>query len=248
MLISVHKSLARWTTCLWFSSVFFSLCLSDIEENQFPDWSKETVGGVIFFKPDTFQGLTPDQRAIMQKFEMHSPLKQLIDTSRGMGHPEWTKIAPHVKSIFRILAKDNSKTVPASPDLAWFILTSANLSRGALGFLGSNGVFSCRNFELGVLFHSSKEEGVQYRAKDWQNHLGEEEEEGIIELPIPYRLDSDMYSASPDAPDKFMDVPFFHQLRNCRTHAASYQFEGMLNKIYQEYRDDCKWMHDHRQQ
>ncbi|CAM9347774.1 unnamed protein product [Choristocarpus tenellus] len=83
--------------------------------------------------------------------EAMSPLRCKVDNrgvgqwGEGGGHREWKTQPP----------------CPHAQDLAWFLLTSACLSKGAQGEVihdpcsGQPRFLACKNVELGVLFHSS---------------------------------------------------------------------------------------------
>ncbi|KAL5107828.1 Tyrosyl-DNA phosphodiesterase 1 [Taenia crassiceps] len=103
-------------------------------------------------------------------------------------HPGLSRAAPHIKSYCR-----------CSPDgqhIAWFLLTSANLSKAAWGCLQLKKTqLMIRSYELGVLFTPDA--------------FGEEVEKSVelINFPIPYRL--------PPVPYNKEDEPWIWDIPHC---------------------------------
>ena len=84
-----------------------------------------------------------------------------------------SRVVPHIKTYTRL-----------SPDMksvAWFLLTSANLSKAAWGQVLSYGRFRVRSYELGVLFVSTEPQQV----------YNKESNSGML---IPYSLPPRPYS------------------------------------------------------
>ncbi|XP_010420173.1 PREDICTED: tyrosyl-DNA phosphodiesterase 1-like isoform X2 [Camelina sativa] len=126
-------------------------------------------------------------------------------------HSARSRAMPHIKTFTRY----------SDQKLAWFLLTSSNLSKAAWGALQkNNSQLMIRSYELGVLFLSSpiktqvcdfsctedntstmkakqetKDEVVKERSKlvtmTWQ---GDKDSPEIISLPIPYQLPPKPYS------------------------------------------------------
>ncbi len=132
-------------------------------------------------------------------------------------------VSPHIKSYGRII---NKKNVSDSSDkqqtcLAWFMLTSACLSRGAQGYAERENIFqgtdekNYLNFELGVLFCSRLQGNPLtdrlYKSYSVQSSLCDSDNYNSIYLPIPFQMKSKSYQPFEDIPD-FDDDPFFHEV------------------------------------
>lgn len=113
---------------------------------------------------------------------------------------------PHIKSYTRHSAQN----------LAWFLLTSANLSKAAWGALQkNNSQLMIRSYELGVLFLPSAIEGSLSRFSCTKNgnmeqvfssniktklattlcsHEKQDSSEVVVHLPVPYQLPAQPYS------------------------------------------------------
>nr|CDS19050.1 tyrosyl DNA phosphodiesterase 1 [Echinococcus granulosus] len=103
-------------------------------------------------------------------------------------HPGLSRAAPHIKSYCR-----------CSPDgrrVAWFLLTSANLSKAAWGCLQLKKTqLMIRSYELGVLFTPDA--------------VGEKVDESVelLNFPIPYRLPPVLYNKE--------DEPWIWDIPHC---------------------------------
>lgn len=90
--------------------------------------------------------------------------------------------------------------------MAWVLLSSANLSKGAMGELQKDGSqFMIRNFEMGVLFlpslaNDSEDQIIEYKS-DPENtgvHIEDEKEskKKIVNFPFPYKFPPKKYDAN----------------------------------------------------
>lgn len=131
------------------------------------------------------------------------------------GHTGRCRAMPHIKTFARY----------SSQNLAWFLLTSSNLSKAAWGALQkNNSQLMIRSYELGVLFLPSKQHGCSFSCTDngnrsedncssskgseakrtklvtllWQGNKNTESSE-VIQVPVPYELPPQRYS-SDDVP------------------------------------------------
>ena len=126
-------------------------------------------------------------------FSSSSPLSSSSSSSSSSSCP---------LSSSPLLSSDDCSEKCTCYDLAWFFLTSACLSRGALGDTCSKelckrcghilpGYFEYKNFELGVLFHTSV--GKQYRALNptcpIHQHTKTFRDGKVIVLPVPYDME-----------------------------------------------------------
>eukprot|EP01041_Mallomonas_annulata_P012585 gene12585-26502_t len=130
-------------------------------------------------------------------------------------------------------------------DLAWLLLTSACLSKGAQGEVKPpEGYIEYKNFELGVLFHS-KGNDVQYRALD-SSCPGQEGRDvqvtvaAVTVLPVPYELlGGKAYCDN----GRFVTKPYLHDLHELGKVNAQLQLphESPIKKfpIYKE-EQECK--------
>lgn len=91
---------------------------------------------------------------------------------------------PHIKTYMR-----------ASPDfsqIAWFLVTSANLSKAAWGALEKNGAqLMIRSYELGVLFLPSAFGLDSFKVK--QKFFSGSSQEPAASFPVPYDLPPELY-------------------------------------------------------
>ncbi|XP_020755884.2 tyrosyl-DNA phosphodiesterase 1 isoform X3 [Odocoileus virginianus] len=91
---------------------------------------------------------------------------------------------PHIKTYMR-----------ASPDfsqIAWFLVTSANLSKAAWGALEKNGTqLMIRSYELGVLFLPSAFGLDSFKVK--QKFFSGSSQEPAASFPVPYDLPPELY-------------------------------------------------------
>ncbi|GCC38103.1 hypothetical protein chiPu_0016614 [Chiloscyllium punctatum] len=111
-----------------------------------------------------------------------------------------SRAMPHIKTYMR-----------ASPDfgeLAWFVVTSANLSKAAWGTLEKNGFqLMIRSYELGVLY-LPKAFGIETgRFSVCQDRLPDCKVSGMS-FPVPYDLPPEHYS-SKDRP-WIWNIPYLH--------------------------------------
>jgi hypothetical protein len=136
--------------------------------------SCKSAGCGLFLFPISLKQMKED---VHDQFYTYNPSTAPI----FCGVPE--EKAPHIKSYSRIMSTSRSMLSPISSsasesmcsctNLAWFLLTSACLSKGANGEEKSasiceicghinHGCHLYKNFEIGVLFHTSRQR--QYRA------------------------------------------------------------------------------------
>ncbi|XP_019407940.1 PREDICTED: tyrosyl-DNA phosphodiesterase 1 isoform X1 [Crocodylus porosus] len=94
---------------------------------------------------------------------------------------------PHIKTYMR-----------ASPDcqkIAWFLVTSANLSKAAWGALEKNGTqLMIRSYELGVLFLPSAF-GLDTAYFHVKENFFSENKESLASFPVPYDLPLEQYGS-----------------------------------------------------
>ncbi|XP_074270032.1 tyrosyl-DNA phosphodiesterase 1 [Silene latifolia] len=128
-------------------------------------------------------------------------------------HSGRCRAMPHIKTFVRYNGQN----------LAWFLLTSSNLSKAAWGALQKNGSqLMIRSYELGVLFlpgvvrsrhefsctddmNSLKDKNGSTNGSGlrktklvtltWRGEGGDESDSEIVRLPVPYELPPQLYSA-----------------------------------------------------
>lgn len=128
-------------------------------------------------------------------------------------------ILPHIKSFARLLDGTNVE----QDHLAWLMLTSACLSKGAQGFSEKqklkgfeDEIRGYSNFEVGVLF-VSRCRGDQFDRKyscfPTKCHCNscKNVQDFTIPLPIPYNIRPPPFQNDSDRED-FCETPFFHQI------------------------------------
>ncbi|XP_030071130.1 tyrosyl-DNA phosphodiesterase 1 [Microcaecilia unicolor] len=116
-----------------------------------------------------------------------------------------TSAIPHIKTYLRL-----------SPDfekLAWFLVTSANLSKAAWGSLEKNGTqLMIRSYELGVLFLPSAF-GSDTGTFNVKVDIFSENKNSVLSFPVPYDLPPEHYG-SKDRPwiwnIPYMNAPDTH--------------------------------------
>ncbi|CAM9812363.1 unnamed protein product [Sphacelaria rigidula] len=97
-------------------------------------------------------------RPDMRRFERNEPRPELQDLlRRWQGNPAVNRTinAPHIKSYvrYRETRGTGGEARLDGDEVAWFLLTSSNLSRSAWGFLDKNSTqLNVRSFEMGVMF------------------------------------------------------------------------------------------------
>jgi hypothetical protein len=170
------------TDLIWPSYKYIRSCVrfpfkyrEDIVEDIEPPFHVKKVGGPLFLTAVQLHELGARIRACFRKFVTNS------------------KLYPHLKTYFRRLG-------PEGDDLAWFFLTSANLSTGALGKERSGGrILHLRNFELGVLLHRSSTGVLR-----------------LSDIPLPYKTSTlELYhevDEDGDIDDAFKELPYMHCL------------------------------------
>ena len=157
---------------------------------------EESFEHFAFLTSDTFNLIDQECLSRMTKYEEQSP--SLLPHT----------MSPHIKSYARLMAKKNLsdsniiRTEDKDTNFAWFMLTSACLSRGAQGHAEKDFNFegldekSYLNFELGVLFCSRLQDNPltdrlyrSYPKFTCSCHLTSK----VINLPIPYKVHSTPY-------------------------------------------------------
>uniref|UniRef100_A0A452QT95 Tyrosyl-DNA phosphodiesterase 1 n=2 Tax=Ursus TaxID=9639 RepID=A0A452QT95_URSAM len=92
---------------------------------------------------------------------------------------------PHIKTYMR--------PSPDFSEIAWFLVTSANLSRAAWGALEKNGTqLMIRSYELGVLFLPSAFGLDSFKVKQ-KFFFGSKEPAAAF--PVPYDLPPELYGS-----------------------------------------------------
>ncbi|CAM9190512.1 unnamed protein product [Chrysoparadoxa australica] len=181
--------------------------LANVKENKGVD--ANTTGANLFMLPQQWISLGTDVRSCVKKLELCPQFKDRV---------------PHFKSYARVTGDGN---------IAWMLMASHCLSMGAQGeVIGEKALemtketLRCRNFEIGVLFHSTRErqycpahkqpkvEQHQHREEKGEKPKGAaKKSKGIREvpLPVPYNLYSGK-AFSPMGDEGFDFAPYFHNL------------------------------------
>ncbi|CAM9694407.1 unnamed protein product [Ectocarpus sp. 13 AM-2016] len=109
----------------------------------------------------------------MDNYRSNTPLSELRPLLRKWkGNPavNRTRDAPHIKSYLRyreVAGENGMETRVDGDEVAWFLLTSSNLSRSAWGYLNkASTVLTLRSFEMGVMFLPSLLRGPSQDADD----------------------------------------------------------------------------------
>lgn len=175
---------------------------------------KDDTDSMLFLKPGVLATM---------ELDIHERMWSL-ETSKAPVMTPLVDRCPHYKTYARVMApKEESFCTPpidnpplkstvtecCCPDLAWFLLTSACLSRGAQGELVPHVLCRCcgnirqgyiqfRNFELGVLFHSTNRRTYKALSENCPVHSGGENlyrssasgagSVEVIVLPVPYDI------------------------------------------------------------
>ncbi|ONM57969.1 Tyrosyl-DNA phosphodiesterase 1 [Zea mays] len=138
----------------------------------------------------------------------------------GIGKP--LIVWPTVEDVRRAMPHIKTFTRYSGQNIAWFLLTSANLSKAAWGALQKNNTqLMIRSYELGVLFLPQTLQSVpQFSCTEKSRSIrdgvalgktiktklvtlcwkGDEEDPSIVRLPVPYQL--------PPQPYGTQDVPW----------------------------------------
>eukprot|EP01038_Epipyxis_sp_PR26KG_P012574 gene12574-16862_t len=206
--------------------------------NQDSPHNESSSSSILFLHP---------RNLAMMEADIHSQM-MLYESNYSSFFNEDSKKVPHIKSYMRVLYDDKFPILGNNnalndekeccynlnctcQELAWCLLSSACLSKGAFGdeiqstICNScnnvrQGYFEFKNFELGVLFHS--DENVQYKAlqnscKIHNNtnnnnlfHPNLTAVNKIIKiLPIPYEISA--LQPYCDGRGYFTHMPFFHE-------------------------------------
>mmetsp|Transcript_20900 Transcript_20900/g.30089 ORF Transcript_20900/g.30089 Transcript_20900/m.30089 type:complete len:707 (-) Transcript_20900:169-2289(-) len=193
---------------------------------QEKDIAAETSQQGLFFLPRYLALMEPDLHAQMHLYEGRTcPCPRLSTSHLGR--------VPHEKTYLRMMPDTGNNTTDnrqcSCKDVAWLLLTSACLSKGAQGEVVEpracrscghmlEGCIEYKNFELGVLFHT-RNKGTEkrrvYRILDSHcpvHGLGTVSQKGVssdvIILPLPYEaVRTKAYLGSNG---EFLYEPYFH--------------------------------------
>ncbi len=254
---------------------------SDIDEEINLDTSRKNVGGSLFFLPEDCMDLQETWQQWRQ-FQLHPRVdpaahQQHGDDSRrhpppylraeagAYGVASWTNVPPHLKTFSRALptASEAERAAHGEP-LAWLWLTSCNLSGGALGVSLDDAKVTMRNFEAGVLFHSSASPGtggLVYRA--WPTAATATDTDGgasssstprplppgwppgarTVYLPLPYRLDAPPYTEQDEEKDPTPDLllpPYFHSHQELLRLARLARLRPQIEAVYMQVAADLE--------
>ncbi|KAM7542936.1 hypothetical protein Aperf_G00000008999 [Anoplocephala perfoliata] len=194
----------QWLTTEWSSSLggpgargirlIYSV---DVYTNEHPQISFR--GGARDLKPNIF----PSVRTVRESLEGYSAGGCLPYSAQVASRQPWLRLflhdwvgsspgisraAPHIKSYCRCS--------PDGESVAWFLLTSANLSKAAWGCYQVNkSQFMIRSYELGVLF-----------TPDITEAKSDDELLTLNNFPVPYKLPPVIYDV--DDEPWVWDVPY----------------------------------------
>jgi hypothetical protein len=181
--------------------------------------SSDTDGSFVFLSSISFNTIDFACISRMCMFEPSYPSQTPSNRS------------PHIKSFARVFEGDEYQLrkryglEKAEEYMAWFMLTSACLSRGAQGEATRHRSFDSdemtySNFELGVLFVSrlgDKQSDRLYCSKPSRCHCGQthlppqKHSVQMIHLPLPYRLRPRPYHDDKDE-SEMCATPYFHEI------------------------------------
>lgn len=178
------------------------------EDTNNAELNSNVVQGILFFHPKSFALMETD---IQTQFYTYAPTEADVISQVSK------RYSPHIKSYCRLLDEDHVKQKQPQHgeeqkcscyDVAWAMVTSACLSKGAQGVQCpysicstcrhiQQGYIEYRNFELGVLLKST--ENKQYQAlcgscpihgKKATSVAADEKDSNVerIVLPFPYDL------------------------------------------------------------
>lgn len=160
------------------------------------------MSGFCFFSSEAFN---ESDLLCLQRLKRYEPSSPEIITVPAL---------PHIKTYARLLQKDGKN----KKHLAWAMLTSACLSKGAQGFteknLNNQELRGYSNFELGVLFASRVQEhqiGRLYSCYSQDCQCDSEKGIAVVPLPFPYEIRPLPYQDTPGSED-FCETPYFHQV------------------------------------
>lgn len=182
--------------------------------------------GMLFLQPRSFALMETDIHTQFAVYEPNpiAPYEQAVH-----------RYSPHFKSYTRMLHSRCIGRACECQDIAWTLMTSACLSRGAQGARVpysvctdckhiKQGYTEYRNFEMGVMFRTSSKR--QYKARSADCPLHREDPQSTIRhpehsrqaviLPIPFKVSG--LQAYCDATGHLLQQPFF----NDREEAVKY--------------------------
>jgi hypothetical protein len=160
------------------------------------------ISGFSFFSSEAFN---ESDLLCLQRLKRYEPSSPEMITVPAL---------PHIKTYARLLERDEKD----KKHLAWAMLTSACLSKGAQGFteknLNNQELRGYSNFELGVLFVSRMKEhqsGRLYSCYSQRCQCDSENGGAVVPLPFPYDIRPLPYQDTPGSED-FCETPYFHQV------------------------------------
>ena len=186
--------------------------------------------GSLFLKPNYLKSLNHCWKN-MFTMEPRSYLNDVFDDQFRYSNMttedkevQWSRPVPHIKSYCRLLMDPIESYCDCVP-MAWYIMTSACLSEGAQGIKVNEqrcffkNVINCgqkrnpyhlyRNFELGVMFHSTDKKQIYQKGRNCRHSLAScrlSSKDGSYAIPIPYELNGgEQYYVN----NKFVHRPMF---------------------------------------
>ncbi len=206
---------------------------NEIDQNcQSYDKEENVSEHFAFLSSETFNTIDETCIARMTKYENNLGLLPHV-------------ASPHIKSYGRTM---NRKDLPHKSNqkeicLAWFMLTSACLSRGAQGCAEREQRFqgldenNYLNFELGILFCSRLQGNSStdrlYKSYSNASSSTDDEDHNSITLPVPFQMNSELYQKFEDIPD-FDEDPFFHEVTESTAIGKNMGFTPIGMKIRRE--------------
>jgi hypothetical protein len=215
-------------------------------------WPEETLSGtsgLCFFTPEILMNMDEE---VLEQMVTYVPWTNFAaDSKEVLDH------SIHIKSIARLLSDTEegtdetiaSQSLPPFTcackcrKLAWFLLTSACMSEGAQGVIvepglcpGEEGMcrrkhgtyMEYRNFELGVLFHSTEScTLVQSNQSQSTECPVPHPEKSQLHLPIPYDIFGGESYLQVDETEnmKLVHCPCFHQWSGIDKVRSRYNFD-----------------------
>jgi len=228
--LNTHTDVLDQSDIIWPSSDFIQSCgdtKSSADENQMEEEIRPNC--YAFLSSTTFNTISIDCLCRLALYEHNYPSHFL---------------SPHIKSFGRILSSDHLKSFSDIDStllrnekdfFAWFMITSACLSKGAQGQPSpdrtlESDFITYSNFELGALFCSRLQgNGDMDRIYTWNpkleskktqvdlnTFLKKKDTEGnspveVIHLPIPYNVRPRPYMEDPEDTEMSF-TPFFHEI------------------------------------
>jgi hypothetical protein len=182
---------AKGCDIMWPTEKYMALCAEK---------SLQGESGPLFMSPRNFRDLGPD---LQQRFIEYKD-----------SHPKWDHLVPHVKTYMRFYENPPQTKAAERSELsqkssgsrlaAWLYLTSACLSRGAMGYwklMDEESSLTMRNFEAGIMLWSTSDRylvatTVQREAVDFYHGVR------IYRTTVPFNINIRKYYCGAK--------PFFH--------------------------------------